>query len=227
MLNLILASLFFAGGYALAYFTVPRETVIIREPIVYNNTVVYNYTVPIENTTVIVINDTRIINNTVVINNTQIIVIQPNQTVYVNQPITVNASRFRLEFTIRNVSYWIQPILLNGFWFNITLNLTAKLYDIATGKEYVAPLPALRVAVEYNTTHIYVYLGNTPLQGTSSFSGTWVLSIRGESGGWDYVAVWSTVSEVRDTEPLEQFEPLTLIGWYVNVQFAYVDSRYF
>ena len=70
VLNIILASFFFAGGYALAYFTAPRETVIIREPIVYNNTIVYNYTIPIENHTVIVINDTRIINNTVVINGT-------------------------------------------------------------------------------------------------------------------------------------------------------------
>jgi len=213
VLNIILASVFFAGGYALAYFTAPRvvERIVEKQPIVYNNTIVYNYTIPIENYTVI--------NNT--------IVIQPNQTVYVNQPIIINASRFRLEFTVHNVSYWIQPILLNGFWLNLTLNLTAKLYDIATGEEYVAPLPALRVAIEYNTTHIYVYLGNAPLQGTSSFSGAWILSIRGERGGHDYIAIWSTVSEIWDTQPLEQFEPLTSIGWYVNVQFAYVDSRRF
>jgi len=79
VLNIILASVFFAGGYALAYFTAPRvvERIVEKQPIVYNQTRViyvnntFNYTIPIENHTVIVINDTRIINNTVIINGTR------------------------------------------------------------------------------------------------------------------------------------------------------------
>ena len=198
MLNLILASLFFAGGYALAYFTAPRTVIVERQPIVYNNTVIYNYTVPIEN----------------------------NGTVYVNQPLVINASYLRLEFVTRNVSYWIQPILLDGFWFNITLNLTAELYDIATNETYIGPVPALRVIVEYNVTHLYLAFADVPLLGTGSFSCAWSVYVWNGSRGWIYIDAADLVAVADSLVEFPCGNPV-LVTWDANVYYAIIDSRYF
>ena len=113
VLNIILASVFFAGGYALAYFTAPRETVIIREPIVYNNTIVYNYTIPIENHTVIVINDTRIINNTVITNGTRTWI------------IGVPATNFTVSLFFANITENVSLVFVDasGRLFNVEIYL--------------------------------------------------------------------------------------------------------
>ena len=121
VLNIILASVFFAGGYALAYFTAPRvvERIVEKQPIVYNQTRViyvnntFNYTIPIENHTVIVINDTRIINNTVIINGTRTWI------------IGIPATNFTVSLFFANITENVSLVFVDasGRLFNVEIYL--------------------------------------------------------------------------------------------------------
>jgi len=119
MLNVILASLFFAGGYAVAYFSAPRTVIVKEQPVVYNNTyvinrtVIYNNTIPIENTTIIVINDTRVVNNTYVINSTVVIenTTVINNTAYV---VGVPSINFTLSMFFPVIADNLSLLLISG-----------------------------------------------------------------------------------------------------------------
>ena len=174
MLNLILASLFFAVGYGVAYFTGPRETVIIREHVYYyanetcviNNTIVYNYTIPA--------NHTYIVNNTVVINDTRVIIY--NDTL----PLIrfENTSYVELTLNVSNLARLIIPILVNGsLYIEIYYDLTAWCPEYNRS----VTVPAL-IEIAYNGTHLLLHWGVYPV--TAKFSGVGVLQITSEDGGY-------------------------------------------
>ena len=157
-MNIILASVFFAGGYALAYFTAPHviERIVEKQPIVYN--------------------ETRIINNTVVV--------LPERPTYVfryNLSLP-NSSLFELTLGFSVYSgdaYWI----IYTDWLNIVIRLLTFEYN-ETGVERVWTVynPVLRVRID-NTTGVL----NASFVFTSSnvTGGAWVVHIREwiENGG--------------------------------------------
>jgi len=141
ILNVILASFYFALGYGVAYLTLPREPVrerIVEQPIVYyinetrviNNTVIYNYTIPIYQNNTVVINETRVINNTI------IVVENRTCTVYV---IGVPGENFNVTFTVEYLASNVTFVFAAGggmiyiieFWlcYNPPFNVT-ELWNI-------------------------------------------------------------------------------------------------
>jgi len=193
VLNIILASFFFAGGYALAYFTAPRvvERIVEKQPIVYNQTrvIVINET----QETVIIINVTRIINNT---------------------PGLIrldNISYARFAVNITDLSWVIIPLMINrSLFIEVYFDLTAWCPDL--GKAVNVPV---YIEFMYNVTHFAVHWGAWPV--SAAVSGVRVTQyhyINATRSYYDEVTVFGMTNWFDDIWSLENIES---IAYTVNI----------
>ncbi len=159
ILNLILAALFFAGGYAVARYTTPTEHIIEKQPVYYNNTVVENYTVYINNTQIIYVNRTVVHNSTIYV-----------YSAYYN--LTKNATYFEISlfwtqlytgqnYTENRLIYLIYTNVLN-------LSLVVHVYD--------NPISKLLIRAGWNLTGEYAFFSLSSRNYTSGAYQFWLVN---------------------------------------------------